>query len=272
MGPDPLGGEMGELLGGPIGRSESSVLVVNPSEMWISTAITTLSGESDPPAVWLLASEESLKWVMGDFIIGSRAADLIAADTLSLRSMASPPRNSLVVGDSAVVSLVYSGGTVKGLSTDDDQFVERVRSHYEDVWDDAEPFSHRTPPLSRVYETLEDDIGADVARDFETVLDALDVARGDGDGLDEVTISLLVAARNGVLLYDISRWGEDVGVASKATFSRTKTALEDSGLIATEKVPIDVGRPRLRLELGDERLQDATAADLPSVAQSLLTD
>jgi predicted transcriptional regulator len=85
-----------------------------------------------------------------------------------------------------------------------------------------------------------------------------------------VTISLLVAARNEVLLYDISKWGEDIGIASKATFSRTKTRLEDLGLIDTEKVPIDVGRPRLRLKLGDDRLREADADQLADVAQSLL--
>jgi hypothetical protein len=76
-----------------------------------------------------------------------------------------------------------------------------------------------------------------VAADFRAVLDSLEAARGGGEGLDEVTISLLVAAKNRELLYDISRWGEDIGLASKATFSRTKTRLEDNGLIETEKVP-----------------------------------
>ena len=119
-------------------------------------------------------------------------------------------------------------------------------------------------------ETLEADIGPDAAADFETVLDSLETARGDGEGLDEVTISLLVAAKNGELLYDISKWGEDVGVASKATFSRTKTQLEDNGLLDTEKVPIDVGRPRLRLLLGDSRLGEADAEDIAGVAQEML--
>jgi hypothetical protein len=119
-------------------------------------------------------------------------------------------------------------------------------------------------------ETLEAEIDPDVAADFETVLNSLDSARGDGDGLDEVTISLLVAARNGELLYDISKWGEDVGLASKATFSRTKTRLEDNGLIDTEKVPIDVGRPRLRLMPGDSRLEEADIDDVAAVATELL--
>ncbi|RJX46853.1 hypothetical protein DP106_15410, partial [Halonotius pteroides] len=94
----------------------------------------------------------------------------------------------------------------------------------------------------------------------------------DGTGLDEVTVSLLVAARNGDLLYDISRWGEDVGIASKATFSRTKTRMEESGVIETEKVPIDVGRPRLRLRLGDERLDVDDESEFARVARSLLAE
>ena len=83
-------------------------------------------------------------------------------------------------------------------------------------------------------------------------------------------IALLVAARNEVLLYDISKWGEDVGIASKATFSRTKSRLEDAGVITTEKVPIDVGRPRLRLQLGDQQLRDAAADDLAAAAADRL--
>ena len=59
-------------------------------------------------------------------------------------------------------------------------------------------------------------------------------------------------------------------MASKATFSRTKTRLEERGLIETEKVPIDVGRPRLRLLLGEERLREADAEELASVARELL--
>ena len=86
-----------------------------------------------------------------------------------------------------------------------------------------------------------------------------------------MTISLLIAAKNEVLLYDISKWGEDVGIASKATFSRTKSRLEESGVITTEKVPIDVGRPRLRLQLGDGRLREAPADNPAAVAADILS-
>jgi predicted transcriptional regulator len=102
------------------------------------------------------------------------------------------------------------------------------------------------------------------------VLSSLETARGNGDGLDEVTISLLVAAKNEELFYDISRWGEDVGVASKATFSRMKNELEDTGLIETEKVPVDVGRPRQRLTIKDDRLKQASSDQIAAVAESIL--
>src|SRR5699024_10009400 len=142
---------------------------------------------------------------------------------------------------------------------------------YDSAWDESESYHLRTPPLSRVRETMDEAFGPDMLGDFDDVLASLDTARGDDGGLDEVTISLLVAATNEELLYDISKWGEDTGVASKATFSRTKTQLEEMGLIDTTKVPIDVGRPRLRLLLGDDRLTDADADELAAVAGSLLS-
>jgi hypothetical protein len=41
-------------------------------------------------------------------------------------------------------------------------------------------------------------------------------------------------------------------------------------MIATEKVPIDVGRPRLRLMLGADRLREAETSELPAAAQEIL--
>ncbi|MFW6153464.1 MAG: hypothetical protein ACOC42_03805, partial [Halobacteriota archaeon] len=64
------------------------------------------------------------------------------------------------------------------------------------------------------------------------------------------------------LLYDVSKWGEDIGLASKATFSRKKSELEDAGVIDTEKEYIDVGRPRLRLKFAHASLEGASPADI----------
>ena len=251
-------------------EESDEVLVINPRADTVEELVSVMKKRDGGPTVRLLAEERPLKDVMGDFIVASTAADLVADERLSLRVLEEPPGNSLLVTDERVIAMVFAGEQVGGLAAEDERFVENAFNHYTEAWEEAEEFSLRTPPLTRVRETLASDIDQAVADDFDSVLNSLQTARGNGDGLDEVTISLLVAAKNGELLYDISKWGEDVGLASKATFSRTKTTLEDMGLIDTEKVPIDVGRPRLRLMLGDDRLREANTDELASVAQSLL--
>jgi hypothetical protein len=268
MGPNLLRRTTSDVLGEVLSSTSGDVYVVDPARDTLEELVSVMSG-TETAAVRLLATKRVLKDVMEDFLVASRAADLIESGRIELRSYEGG-ENTLVVTETGVTSVVRAGDRVAGLGTDDEGFVEGANEQYDEVWADAEPFALRTPAISRVRDSLQSDLGETTAGDFEAVLDSLETARGDGDGLDEVTISLLVAAKNNELLYDISKWGEDVGIASKATFSRTKTRLEELGLVDTEKVPIDVGRPRLRLMLGDDRLRDADAAELSSVAQSVL--
>ncbi len=268
MNSNLLESDVEALLGAAFADVDGTAYLVNPSGRTLEAAVDALEG-TDDVSVRLLGSERTLKDVFGDFIVASTAADLIDAGRLGLRTF-EDVTNTLVVTEDAVMAVVAAGDMVAGLVTDDAEFVERAVEQYADTWEESEQFNLRTPPISRVRQSLAAEIGDDVATDFDTVLSSLETARGDGDGLDEVTISLLVAAKNEELLYDISKWGEDVGIASKATFSRTKTRMEEMGLIDTEKVPIDVGRPRLRLVLGDDRLRGADNGELANVAQSLL--
>ncbi|MFB9806183.1 transcriptional regulator TbsP [Haladaptatus pallidirubidus] len=260
-----------EILRTVIDEGPEVMVVVNPSGSAIEELIDAATEyDGDLPEMRMLADESTLKDVMEDFIIASNAADLIDEGALTLRTTDDSSGNSLLVTDDVVIALVTAGDRVGGLTSDDDDFVDAAYSTYTSHWEDASDFSLRTPPITRVRETLSDEISPEAEDDFNSVLSSLETARGDGDGLDEVTISLLVAAKNEALLYDISKWGEDVGIASKATFSRTKTKLEDMGLIGTEKVPIDVGRPRLRLKLANDDLQTADTDQLASVAQGIL--
>jgi len=247
---------------------DDELLVVDPSAETIVSLVETAVGRDDLPALSMLADERTLKGVMDDFVVASRAADLLADGALDLRVLDGEVDNALFVSPSRVVALVTAGDGVAALSTEDGEFVDQVYEAHRGAFDGAEPYTLRTPAISRVRETMAAEIGPEARADFDAVLDA---AEGDdGAALDEVTVSLLVAAKNDVLLYDISKWGEDVGIASKATFSRTKTRLEDMGIIDTEKVPIDVGRPRLRLKLGDERLKGVDAAELASEAAEMM--
>ena len=247
------------------------VFAVGFDEEATNGLIEVLGNLDEPPTVRLLARESVLKWLRDDFVRASAAAELIAAEKLALRTSEEPFENVLLATQETVVSVVPAGERVAGLVTDDGEFVESARERRSSVWESAEDFDLRTPARSRVEESLTATFGPEVEADFRSMLGVLGTARGDGGGLDKVVVSLLTAAKHEELLYDISKWGEDVGVASKATFSRTKNRLEEMGLIKTEKVPLDVGRPRQRLLLGDERLVAADSDELASAAQSLLS-
>ncbi len=262
--------DVGGILESLLVDGESPMVVVAPSASTIEAYVDVASELASVPEVQLLAEEETLGDVMEDFLIASRAADLVLEESLLIRVGDVSAGTSLVVSQQQVAAIVPAGGQVAALRTDEATFVTEAFEHYSRLFQGAREYSLRTPPLSRVRETLGSAMGQDTVDDFDAVLESLTTARGDGDGLDEVTISLLVAAKNEELLYDISKWGEDVGIASKATFSRAKTKLEKMGLIDTEKVPIDVGRPRLRLRFAHERFQAASADELAGVAQSLL--
>jgi len=250
-----------------IETADDGLFVVAPDAETIEGLVEVL--DADSPSVRLLAEPAALKEVMGDFLIGSRAANHVESGVLEIRTY-DEGTNALIVTDDSVVAIVRAADHVAGLSTGDEAFIDSANDRFSSAWETADPYSLRTPSLERIRETLRTELGDSTADDFDAMLSSLKTARGDGHGLDEVTIALLVAARNEDLLYDISKWGENVGIASKATFSRTKTRLEEDGLIDTEKVPIDVGRPRLRLKLADERLREASDADLAGVAQSML--
>jgi hypothetical protein len=239
-------------------------LVVDPTAGAVEALATADAG--DGGEVRLLADRDVLKRVMNDFVVASNAADRVASSTLSVRTNDDGGWTaSLVVGDGQVWALVPTEGRVAALATDDGSFVDAASETYENQWGSASAFDIRTPPLSEIRSTLVDAIGEETRADFDAALDSLTAVREGSGGFDEVMLTLLVAARNDVLLYDISKWGEDVGIASKATFSRTKTTLEEEGLIRTEKVPIDVGRPRLRLKLNESRFDDTTPAELAAI-------
>ena len=267
MGANIVANTLAAALEESLSTADEELYLINPTYETIEELVDVL--DADSPTVRLLAPEETLKTVTDDFLVASAAADHVEAGTLEFRA-AETDANTLVVTDSTVVALVDGGDGAAGLTTTDETFVDSAHDRFDGAWDDAEAFDLRTPALSRVRNSLEDELGQATVDDFDSVLDSLETARGNGDGLDEVTVSILVAAKNEDLLYDISKWGEDIGIASKATFSRTKSRLEEMGLIDTEKVPIDVGRPRLRLKLGDERLKGTDNGQLASVAQSML--
>lgn len=243
-------------------------LLVDPP----ATLLAALGGvETDalPETLSVLAREEPLKTARDDFLLASNLADHVEADRVGVRVLAGSGETPLFATADSVYAVVDTEGLRSiAFATDDDGVIDDVYEAYQERFDDAEAFDLRTPGRTRAMKQLATDVGAGVQEDFHAVLASL--GEVTEETVDEVTLALLIAARNEAQLYDISKWGEDTGVASKATFSRTKGELEENGFIETEKVPIDVGRPRLRLLLADDELASADLDEFADVAQQKL--
>lgn len=261
--------ELATMLAEGLEMADGELFVVNPTREAMYELVDALWTAEEAPTVRLFADEEPLKGVLEDFLVASRMADLFVDGELAVRTLREVPRTSLLLTEQRLVAVVESGDGVAGLVSTNEPFVSSTYEEYDRRWRRAREFSLRTPPLSKIRETMAEEIGESAVEDLNSMLEGLEAADGQGS-LDEVTLTLLVAATNEELLYDISRWGEGIQLASKATFSRTKKDLEDRGIIDTVKVPIEVGRPRLRLVLGDSSLADADAAELVEHVQGKL--
>ncbi|MBB6645115.1 transcriptional regulator TbsP [Halobellus ruber] len=263
-----LDDDVGQVIASALQSGSGTAYVVDPTASMVRSLVEAGVGTDRSASVGVLADRSVLKRMAEEFPVATAAAELVEGGAIELRVAEATAGNALVVTEGSVVAVVDIEERVAGLVTDDEAFVAEANGTYRERFEAAEPFTLRTPALSAVRTSLETELGEEVRSDFDAVFESLEAR--EGPDLDEVVVSLLVAARNDVLLYDVSKWGEDAGIASKATFSRTKTELEERGVIETEKVPIDVGRPRLRLRLGDERLREASPEDLAAVAAELL--
>ena len=83
-----------------------------------------------------------------------------------MRTDESVSENRLVITEESVVSLVTAGEHTAGLPTDDEEFVGAVNEKWNERWNQAEEFSLRTPPRSRVEASLNDEFGSEVEEDF----------------------------------------------------------------------------------------------------------
>lgn len=195
----------------------------------------------------IIGEHDTLKAVRNQSVLAARLQQVISSADITLLSAdtisAFPPNT--VISDGRVFSVTEAGGELFTLQAADAATIEGARTAANAITD-ATAFDLRMPPIDQIRNTAADGVNQGFATDLNAYIDYV---TQEGEQQDFIEVCLLLAARNEGLLYDIGRWGEDTGIASKATFSRSKTELEEAGLIDTEKVPIDVGRPRLRLGL-----------------------
>ncbi|ESP86940.1 transcriptional regulator TbsP domain-containing protein [Candidatus Halobonum tyrrellensis] len=231
-------------------------------------------GDDDAPGcVRLCGPPAALDAATDEFRTAARAADLVESDRLDLRTVDDRTLPSvLVAAGRALAPVPLPDGRAVALSTDESAVVSAVRTAFAETVAAGDRYRLGVPAYSRLLEELGSEVGSTTREEFAAALDAPVTVRGPDDTLDEIDAALLLGARNRAQLYELSEWAESVGLASRATVSSRKRRLEAVGLLATEKVATDVGRPRQRLVLADESLASVGVSDLVRAARSVLVD
>lgn len=245
-------------------ETQAPVYLIRPSlslvEQFIDHAIA-----NDSPRVHVFAADSVLKRLRDRFLYAAQAAELIDRDQLTLTTTVPDGWGTVIITETAThtVAQVAAHNLVFEPITVPTGLREKCVAHRES----ATGFSLRTPPWATVRTTFTEAFTPEICAEFETAIEQL-VAL-DQSVIDETESALLVAAANELLLYDLSHWAEDISLCSNATFSRAKGELEQIGVVTTERVPQEIGRPRERLLLTDE-MAGVSVAELVRQAQNRL--
>jgi hypothetical protein len=250
-------------------EGDADVFVTSSRVSDFTDILYALEESDSPGSVRILTDDETAKAVRRRFLVASNLVDHIERGTVSLRRQEYHLPSFVIVDDEVTTATGVDESTLTVLTTDEEPFVSDTRESVEEKYEAASEVSLRTPAYSQMLSQLEDNLGSAMREDLETVLGRAVATRSDETSIDPVRLSILVGAKNEVQFYELGNWGESTGVGSKAKFSREKRKLEDVGLIDTEKIPKDIGRPRQRLVLGAD-VDEADPVELLGLTESVL--
>ncbi|WP_336134333.1 transcriptional regulator TbsP domain-containing protein [Natronomonas amylolytica] len=248
--------------------ADSDVFVTSSRVSDFTDILYALEEHGSEGEIRILTDAETAKAVRRRFLVASYLVDHIERGTVSVRQREGHLPSFIVADDDVTAITGVDESNLTVLTTDDEAFVTGTGESLEQQYADAAEVSFRTPAYSGMLDQLGDDLGSEMRADVETALGQAAATRSDETSVDPVRLSILMGAKNEVQFYELGNWGESTGVGSKAKFSREKRQLEDVGLIDTEKIPKDIGRPRQRLVLGKD-VDDVDATELLSLAESV---
>lgn len=234
------------------------LLAINPSHKLLRSLSRT---DTESVAVNILADSDVVRRTYDDFISSSHASMFQRDGDFEVRTTDNFDASPLLVTEDTVITISEVGQNVLASEVTNGSVVDEVYEFATSAYEDGDEYELVAPPYDVVLDTLGEEVGEELRGDFESILENFDDISIARAGIDVVEVLLLLAARRELLLYEVSKWGQEIDLASKATFSRAKSRLDDRGLIRTVKVPVTVGRPRLRL-LTAEDLANMSPTDL----------
>lgn len=227
--------------------------VINPTTSLVDGLINAIgSTDSKSPDIQILSDKQRFSAIAQRFKIASQLADFVEQDVATIQTIQDYQRNSMLISVDRLSIFPATGEPSPAFTQSVENGLGDLMEMIDSDWEESTKYSLQTPPISRIVETMETDLGAAFKHDFESTLIDIDKIYTGGTEISITTIILLVAARNDLMFYDVGHWAERIGLASRATLSRKKRELEDAEAISTSKVKQEVGRPRMKLHLNEE--------------------
>lgn len=258
-----------EPIGEWIGETEATFVVNPPAALLADVVDAAMAAEAG--SVRALVTADAATTLSEDFLLETRLAEARARERLAARVVEDPLDDRLLLNDGTARVLVPVAETVGVFETDADSIVDDLRAKYESRWDDGDRLRTRAPPRTDLFETAADHLSDAFVSDLRGVLDGAEDLDWHGSPTP-IEVALVVAARASEHLYDVSRWGEDAEFASRSSLSRAKNCLEEVGVLSITRDPQKRGRPRQRLQVGDERLAEADPQTVVPALRSVLAD
>ena len=260
---DSLSGPVKSIVSEILDEVGENILLVSPSRVLLEEMVSGSWNLETSPVTTVLAAEQVLASLRDNFAVAWSAADLVREDNLRMIANDTGPGSSVLVSGDTVWTVSVLGRTGVSMSTTEQNLASEIQEFVEPHLENSS-FPLRTPPRTQLTEALTQEFSEQVSTDFETGINIL--REIDAEEVDAAHVAFLVMALHGELLYDLGKWAEDTRFTSRATLSRKKTELEEQKLLSTEKVPVNIGRPRQQLTPGD-KLQDHSIE--PAVEQAL---
>lgn len=233
-----------------IGNSETEELQITISDAISVAELAEWLIQTDVDRVVILAPESTANRLEQSFPLNSKFKEILEQHTATFYAIADTPLPTAIIDEENVYYYARMGEIKKFVKLSSNGASAIFTKEFDSLLESAYRVEIDIPAWSELLIKLESIVGQQTRLEFEQLIEAAQLE--EMNSLDAVSVALIAAAQSGALTYDLGKWAQEVGVASKATISRRKTALEDDGIIYTEKVPVEVGRPRQRLLLADQ--------------------
>ena len=172
-------------------------------------------------------------------------------DDIALRRLESETHHPVFASRTSLIAVIELEDDVHAIEGEHPELVDAVWGLLKRTWEESPAVEHDGTSVGEIRGFFGDHVSEDHAEAYLSILDAVWPLQLTDDALDAIEVAVLVAAHAEKELREISAWGAEVEIGTRADFSRAKSRLVELGVVETTAVDTKVGRPPLRLHLID---------------------